>query len=482
VTIDVVAIVTCDRPAQLLDCVAGYAANCRDHGRHPEFVIVDDSKSHAASENVQSELARLVREHDLALRYAGLSERHRFADIVASAAGLPVEIVRFGLLGDARCELSVGANRNALLLDTVGSCVFSPDDDTVCRLAPAPDCEERVTFIPSGDPTDFWFYPDQASATSAQAAGDADLLGLHESLLGHDIAPASQSAPTHVALTMNGLAGDCGMASPRYYLSLAGPSRERLVASEDAYRAAFTSRGIVRAVPQPTVCAESFVMTTFFGFDNRDSLPPFLPVGRNSDGVLGALLPRCLPSSRVALLPWTLHHLTAESRRFTPNDLWVGADQVRLSDIVIDCVLTHAVTTVQSAADGMARLGAHVRQIGALPLHAFDAYVRSVQGFRAAAFTTLLSQRLQTYRNTPAYWAADVQRVIERMERARLSDSLLVPLDLCAGHDEQAARRLSQDLVGMFGQLLEAWPTIVDAASRLRAAGVRLSRLLANTD
>jgi hypothetical protein len=62
---------------------------------------------------------------------------------------------------------------------------------------------------------------------------------------------------------------DSGMASPRYYLTLTGASRDRLVASPQAYRSAFESREILRSVRQPTITAGPFCMTTFLGLDNR---------------------------------------------------------------------------------------------------------------------------------------------------------------------------------------------------------------------
>ncbi len=480
VSIDVVAIVTCDRPARVIDCLAGYAANCRRYERRPELLVVDDSKSPDAEHRVRPSLVKLAREHALAVRYASASDRRRFADVLAAESGVPVEIVRFALLGDSRCELSVGANRNGLLLDTIGGCVFSADDDTSCRLAAAPDAGEHLTFMPSGDPTEFWFYPDQSAAVDALADTDADLLAPHERLLGRSTDGPAAGAP--VALTMNGLAGDSGMASPRYYLSLTDPSRARLVASEEAYRGGFTSRGVIRTVRQPTICAESFVMTTFFGFDNRELLPPFVPVQRNSDGVLGVMLPRCIAGSRVAFVPWTLRHLPVEPRGYSTEDLWIGAEHVRFSDVVIDGILAHSAVAAPSRSAAITQLGAHLRQLGELPLGAFETHVRSVQGFRTAAFTTLLSQRLLTYRDMPPYWASDVRRVIERMDKARLSETLVVPRDLRAQHDTETARRLSQDLVAMFGRLLEAWPAIVDASARLRAAGIRLSRLLGDGD
>jgi hypothetical protein len=111
------------------------------------------------------------------------------------------------------------------------------------------------------------------------------------------------------------------MASPRYYLSLAGASRERLIASPNAYRSAFRSREVLRTVRRPTVSAGPFCMTTFLGFDNRLLLPPFFPVQRNADGVFGLVLQKCVNGSHVGFLPSVLLHRPVAPRAFAPDEV-----------------------------------------------------------------------------------------------------------------------------------------------------------------
>jgi hypothetical protein len=65
--------------------------------------------------------------------------------------------------------------------------------------------------------------------------------------------------------------------------------------------------------------------------------------------------------------------------------------------------------------------------------------------------------------------------MIEVLSTATIATDYVVPIDLRHGRDVEEARRLSQELVAKFGELLEAWPTIVAAAGRLRANGCRLT-------
>ena len=355
--------------------------------------------------------------------------------------------------------------------------MLSVDDDTRCRIAAAPGADDTLAYFSGYDPTEFWFFADHARAIESLSFVDIDVLGCHEALLGNPVADVGDPAASgRVAVTLHGLVGDSGMTSPRYYLSLAGASRERLVASASAYRSAFQSREVLRIVRQPTFTAGPFCMTTFLGFDNRWLLPPFFPVQRNADGIFGLLLHRCVDGSRVAFLPSALVHRPEAPRTFAPDEIWTDTEGVRMADIVIACVLAYeGGRTALTDATRLVQLGQYLQQIGSLTRSNFEAHVRNLHQYRTMAFITILQSHLQTYGASPHFWANDVKRMIERLSRAPTAEDDLVPRDLRLGHDLDVARRLSQGLVARFGELLEAWPTIVAAARRLRANGRRMT-------
>jgi hypothetical protein len=220
-------------------------------------------------------------------------------------------------------------------------------------------------------------------------------------------------------------------------------------------------------------------MTTFLGFDNRVLLPPFFPVQRNSDGIFGLLLQRCVEGTRVAFLPSVLLHRPVEPRTFAPDEIWRDTGGVRTADVVIACVLAHdGGRAPLTDATRLVQLGQYLRGLGALTLVDFEAQVRRMQQYRTMAFITVLESQLQMYGASPRFWADDVQRMIELLSQATRAEDYLVPRDLRREHAVEDVRRLTQDLVAQFGELLEAWPAIVAAARRLRANGCRLTNPL----
>jgi hypothetical protein len=477
-TVTSVGIVTRDRASGLIACLESYLENCQRHGRAPEFVVTDDSPSAEAQDGTRAALKRLKSDFNAQIRYAGSGAKGRFAKALAGESGVPLEIVRFALFGDDRSALSTGANRNCLLLDTVGTLVLSVDDDTVCRIAAAPEQEDDLAFYSGYDPTEFWFFPEHARAVESVSFVEIDVLARHEALLGRSVADVSGSADAsgRVAITLHGLLGDSGMVSPRYYLGLTGASRDRLMASADAYRSAFRSREVLRTVRRPTISTGSFCMTTFLGFDNRSLLPPFFPVQRNSDGVFGLLLQKYMDGSHVAFLPWLLLHAPAAPRAFASDDVWSDGGSVRMADIVIACVLGHPAGHRRfTDATRLRRLGQYLQTLGSLTLPDFEAHVRSLLRYRTYAFVTLLQSHLQTYGASPRFWADDVKQVIDVMLKSMTTEDYVVPRDLCDVHDVERARRLSQQFIAKFGELLAAWPAIVAAAKRLRKKGSRVT-------
>ena len=147
-----------------------------------------------------------------------------------------------------------------------------------------------------------------------------------------------------------------------------------------------------------------------------------------------------------------------------------------MADVVIACVLAHEGGSAPlTDATRLAQLGQYLQSLGQLKRSDFEAHVRRLQQYRTMAFITVLQGHLQMYGASPRFWADDVMRMIQLLSKGTSTEDYIVPRDLRHGRDAEDARRLSQELVARFGELLEAWPTIVAAASRLRENGCRLT-------
>lgn len=473
---------TRDRVDVLRRAVDGYAANCQRHGRDAEFVVADDSAGPATGEQCRSMLADLERSRGIAVRYAGPAEKAAFAGTLARAGGIPEDVVRFGCLGDPEVAVTIGANRNALLLDTVGQLLFSADDDTVCLPAVPPGQLAGLDLDSGGNPLQLWFFPSRAAAFDAVDYVEADLLGLHEQCLGQPPAPLLAAGPAfyeladpallrrlhagpgRIRVTTNGTVGDCGWDNPDFFLFQQGPTLDRLTSSQAGYELARSSRDMIQSAVRTTISGRADPKFAIcLGLDNTELLPPFPPVGRAEEVGFGAVLTACFPGSYAAHLPWLVRHDPDGPRRFS------GADpfSIGLGSWLPSCLSRFDAGLTPSPAERLRRLGAFLTDLARLPAAEFDEFVRLGMWDSMSALITGLEERLDG--PVPDYWARDAQRFI-----AAARKSALAPVgELCS---ELGGREALRRLLERYGQLLAWWPAIVQAAGELNAAGERLSR------
>lgn len=469
-----IGVVTRNRPDCLQRCVASYAAATRADGRVVRFVITDDSDEQRADQNL-SLLRELSATHDVPIWYAGVQEKQQFIAKLVEA-GVQADTVLFALNGDDSILKRTGANRNMVYLQTLGEQVLCVDDDTVCRVVQAPESTDAVA-LRSVDPYELWFFENRQASLAALPEQSTDLLAAHERFLGQrlgDVTPITAYAEHRVLATYSSLMGDCCWSSNARYITTGGATHARLIRSEEAYHRARASREVLLAVTQPTVSVNPvFCMTYSASFDHRQLLPPFMPVGSNQDRLFGKMLKLCYVDGAFAYVPQAILHAPPGERTFQ-----VGyAGQAGLNAIIIALLQNYRFQQDEVLPEQrMVALGSYLCQIARLPLAEFQEMIRSIvhQGMRATI--EQLEAWLEERGHTPAFWASDLCQHIERLRR--FVDTFEAPIDLLNVAGSRQANLQAQLTIGRFGELLQAWPALVQATQSLAAQGHHLARLL----
>lgn len=492
-----IGFVTRERTDKLARAVVSYAENGKEFGRAMTLVVADDSGEAATRARHRRLLRAIKNRYGVEIYYAGAEEKLRYAETLA-AQGLPPDVINFALFDEEGCGYSPGANRNALLLHTVGDLFFSADDDTMCRVAAPPEGGDNLSFLGESEPREFWFFPDRHELMRSANILHEDFLSAHEQLLGRglgdvvrdfsqdreveieDLCPhliqSMGAGRGEVRATFNGLFGDAGMPTPVGLLwNLDGNTHERLVRSEAGYRTACGSREMLSAVRNTTICHSPQCMSAFLGLDNRSLLPPFMPVQRNEDGVFGLVLYSCFADAYSAHIPRALLH-APESRAYPP-DYTSYLTGNHFDATMMLCVGGHRHQFGgQSDRENLQSLGRHLIELGSIHLHEFEEFVRLQLWRQFSHFVAYASEVLKTYDFSPRYWAEDLEKCVDARRKAILKKDHIVPRDLLGGRAPDEARALAQRLVLRFGQLLWWWPDIVEVATRLRARGERPAR------
>jgi hypothetical protein len=458
--------------------------------------------------------------YGITILYAGLEEKILFAKKIINYGGFPPQVVKFALFDTEKSGLnSIGANRNSLLLQSVGDAILDVENDTLCRIAPAPGRKELLSlmakvapfeswltsdseqaFRPISFPCEMWFYPSREAALRTAEVFDTDLLAMHERLLGKDLSSCLlryserddpdpneaddrfirglEANPGRIMVTLNGLYGDSGWGTPSDYLFLIGDSFKRLISSEAEYRLACTSREVLRAVDRVVITDRSDNMqTTFFGLDNRHLAPPYLPVSRGADYIYGMTLSRCFDDCYFAHLPWMLFHQPVEFRSFWPGEVVRSASgidfNILVSTLINQCEFG---PSKKSGGEKLRRLGQFFESLGALPPRELEEYIRAQITRRASLIISALMNRLDEYGEALEFWATDVRQYIGILRQSIVKEEYSLPLEILYGRSVPEARDLIRRLIRNFGKLLSEWPDIVEAARSLRAQGHSLAR------
>ena len=492
-----IGVVTHNRIQSLERCLLSYIAHSKQHGRTHDFIVMDDFQQSAVTGPIVKMLRSIKKTHGVQIRYAALMERAQFAAALVRESGLPPDVVRFALFDTEGCGSPIGANRNALFLDTVGDLVYSTDDDIVCDLALAFGARNEVSFESRGTFTKFWFFPDRKTTLKSMPRSEVDLLSIHERLLGRTLdgciaefddgelsfervnsAQIQQLIANRgkVPVTVGGVFGDSAMPTPVMFLLLESDSRRRLLESESAYRSAFASREVLRAVNRPCITDNPFFFAATFGFDNRTLLPPFMPVVRAEDDIFGFTVRACIEDGYFGHLPTAVLHSPVDTRAYFPAFLEESAARTDMNKIILAGLISFQIgRVVLDVSRRLQTFGKHLIEIASQPQEDFEEFVK-VQLWRMHSDTIQqMEGYLQHYRRIPAFWARDIDNYLHYFHTALIKDDFVVPKDLLGRRNAEEARKLSQQLVFKFGQLLYHWPEIIASARALRDRERRLS-------
>jgi hypothetical protein len=446
---------------------------------------MDDSQSDAA----RLEYLRALKELECAdqVRYSGIKEKVSYVQQL-SGHGIDPEIARFAVLGDFGAKYcTTGANRNCILLDTVGELVLVADDDTVCKTAPHPEREDCISFGGHQNPREVWFYGTREELSAAAKWEPCDLLGEHERILGKKLVdimshtPKNQlrlgkacnhlidsfeSGDARVTATMTGMAGDSGAGGAQRFLLSSRSVLDRLAESDAASRRAFASREVLWVARSHTITHSPQCQGAGLGLANDDLLPPFFPIGRNQDGVFGVLNLLTF-NAFVGHIPVAVFHNTAAGRkyeRFPP---------FRIANLILSLVWLTPPQNV-SLRTALCSLGNNLLEIGNLPEQEFRDFLASTVSRSETKILRMVDLNRSKMTNCPPYLEKEIEDY-RAYVLAHLADrDCFIPDEFLQFPPEQA-REKTRQLVCKAGQLFLVWPDMVEASRHLKEKGVRLS-------
>ncbi len=466
------------RNAALERALRTYLTNVRAHDRRPT-VVVASSNPAAQCLQLERRLDVLRAEFGVAIIHLDETWKRSMAHRLSAETGCACEVARFALTGPEGVPENYGANRNALLLATAGELSLQVDDDTLLPLAVSPS-SSGLAVSSTFDAHEYWF----DGCDWASDEGDhVDFVGLYEDLLGRHPATIIREYPADeidvaemdasllrtlkrsdacIKATFLGHVGDAGTATNGWRLFLYGAPLRRLV--QPGYATRISRRDGGRAAPKRTITEGLFCSGMNVGLDNRYMLPPFMPVGRNEDGVFSSVLSACIPGALRGLREgYVVRHAPVEHRSAFAYPIRFGG--FRANDLIALLVSELASHRPRGLRDGFEWLGCALTDLGALDSVEWEEACRSVVYRTVGISVARIEQTLIEHGESVPELSADVRAYLESVLAFAVSDTCDVPVDLTG--DATGRRAAFRSLVRRYGELLTHWPEFVRIAGYL---------------
>jgi len=482
---------TCNR----IDCakrsLQTFIENSLKFGLECDYVVYDDSLSPQVRDGYRAMLKGLRKEFGVPLFYAGLEEKVSFLKHLLIHSEIDPETAKFALFDIYKHRAStLGGNRNAVLLDNPGQALVSVDDDTFCNISRLPDATNDVEMVPGdsysvSDPCEFVSFADRKQLLESLRYSDAPFLGMHDHVLGKTLEELRGEEPDlppgagKVLISFNGLAGDCGWAplTSYFYFLVTGPSLFELSSSTAVYDAARSSREIVRVSRQVFITPDSASPSAFFGMDNRELLPPFMPLGGGTEDMFYWEMKRkCFPDDLFAHLPWALLHAPPGERFFRAADMRRPREGFDFYSIVMSFLRPLSKMSHPRTADRLAAVGEQFEALGKLDSRDFEFTVGEMLRKDVEGIKNCLERKLEENTAGCKLWREDLQHFLQGSWSAADHPDAAVPVDFKCFRNREESLQLAKTLILMYGRLLALWPRMIQAVADSRKNGIRVAK------
>jgi len=481
-----VAVLTHNRPKELRRTLLSVGEVIRSYGHSVALCVTDSSQDEGITAANKQSLRDVGREYSLDTRYIGRAEKLQLVRTLGDH-GIPALVSRFAFFGLEHAE-NIGANRNAELIDNVGDAFISFDDDVIALASCLTSAKSSASFT-----SDLNFMTFRPAAKRGVLLQDVkfevlDLVGTHGRVLGRSVSELSmlfdaskseqddcrlkmKSCDGRVAISMMGLVGDSGLASPlSYYLvgkvDLSGVS---------SFVRMFTlaSREVARFVEETVITDLPWCLGASIGLDASRGIVPFMPSFRNEDGLFAFMLRFLSETKYFAHLPFVHLHDPPTERRYNMTGLINGTLKFAFFNVVIAAMQVARPTLTGDSFDmRMIQLGRFFVSLSQIPLAEF---VECVEKEMRTASLSYLKKLESAARGADRFGRGMIVLYMKSLESRLRQGSLLDLSDLGASASKSSSEA-AQEVVGQFGLLLQWWPSILQCALERKASGLGIGQ------
>lgn len=494
----IVVIITCDRPKALKRLLESLLAVC-DLSQVKRVFVVDDSRDPGNASLNRTNTLECNKQSVTEIIYFGASAARDLEQNLIRRLPQHENEIRF-LIGREQWKnhYSAGVARNYSLLLSIGSPVVVFDDDALCRAHDSPFSETGLEFSTHRRQAHFFKLQDQAEFP--QPCADPDPVRRHMRCLGLSVpgalnvlgsktldqnalrsADASfvQRIDQHskILVTECGTLGDPGTASDRWVATVPSKSLRRLLEDPARIESALGRRNCWLGMERPTFTPKAN-MSQVTGIDNRDLLPPYVPIERGQDKIFGNTLHYLFPNSVCLNYAWAIPHLPIPPRQPSTIDNESVGVATFPGDITSQIIAKMQSCEAEDPGLRLEYLATLMRDLANSP----KKFIRNLNSETwleyKLSYIVKLQSVLEASKGAPQSWVTFLQKSIQKFQAASSDPPILAKtgdFPLPPGSDDLV--EFWQSNWNSFGRGLLAWPdirreakTVVDATFPLNPA------------
>jgi hypothetical protein len=461
-----IIIPTSQRPTLLFRALKSIVDDLQAENGEYDIIVIDDSPDEENQRANEKVVFELLDKHPGALNYVGTAERSYLRQLLSDSKTIsPLDFCLSHGCGSTPVGYA-GRNRNYGLLLNIEEKVVSFDDDTVCRFQqrnsgdpPTNFNSEVPLFLSFGDKKRFINYCHPVSV---------DIIKQFSAILSSP--SRNTNCPGSVRIAMTGIYGGRWFSNPHANLTVPHLLQRDTWRGQKEYDFARRTPYALLLTLKTIYTSSSFFVTTCYGYDSSEILPPFFPGIRSDDAVWAWLVRRLYPDSPICHLPIAIEHDRSLKRTFIDEDF---KSIVPSSSEILLLLLNHISLDIKELppVNVLCSLGESLMCLHSLPLSnrrelLSELYIQSL-GRRIGEF----QQRLEESGGKPRFWAKDVREHIDLLRKEALSAKPWWPAEFRSLKDSKESEDDFGSYIGHCGELLCAWPEIWERAVALKAAG-----------
>jgi len=483
-------VLTCDRPAALDRLLSGLREFPLPSPVEGVW-IVDDSRD---GENIKENAAIIERQAEgvrVPLVHVDLTFRQDLIQHLKSALPENRRCVEWFLERSVwGAQPTYGLARNLALLLSVGKRALMLDDDIIPQAIAPPLAAKNLAFaIPNEREAHFYAsrealsqralpLPDSPLSMMLAALGQplpaliAQHLTDHTKLAGTDGELLTRHGQaSRVLISQCGSWGDPGTANGTWIINLPVSSIKKLLKQSDDLQGLLSARSHWHGYRGPALTHYG-TLSQLTGLDHSVTLPPYLPAGRGEDLLFGIMTQRLHPDCAVWNEGWAIRHENTEDREYRTamNPLSARLGISLLADFLGHEPRDHWGLSPVARLTGLAH---QVRGLGTMELGALENIVREELVSKRGALLTQCIDHLREMAAVADLPGAPAWQAFLEQSRDQLVKELQTPepnpLAKLGGvaQDRHSIQRL-RAYGEQFGDGLEAWPSICEAAAAFR--------------